>query len=369
MSLVSHHVGAPARAGNRASALPVISADGRYVAYESQSTDLSSLQDDSNDASDVFRYDRTTGVSTLVSHVPSSPTKSGSGWSSAPSLSADGRYVAFTSLASDLVSGTDANAAHNVFLYDATSGAVTLVSHAPGAPTTAASGYSFHPMVSSDGSSIVFTSAATNLVAGQADANAERDVFLHDRASGTNVLVSHATGLPTTTGNQYSDGTAISADGRFVAYASLASNLAAGQVDSGFGALKLFLFDRTTGASTLITHPAGSPATVSGPDSFDAAISADGRYVAYTSLAGDLVAGQTNPYHTLGVFLYDRTTGGSTLLSRSRAGALVVADADSYHPLLSADGTTIVFASVADDLDPLVLDANNFRDVYLYTRP
>ncbi len=368
MLLVSHYNGVPGRAGNRDSDLPVLSADGRFVAYESTSTDLASLQDDTNDASDVFLYDRTTGANTLVSHVPASAAKGAAGASNAPSLSADGRFVAFASSAADLVAGSDANGKSDVFLYDRTTGNVTLVSHAPGAATTAAGDASLRPVISADGNFAVYASTATNLVAGQVDTNAERDLFLHDRVAGTNVLVSHATGLGATAGNGLSDGSSISADGRFVAYVSLSTNLVPGQVKA-WSTQDVFLYDRTSGLNTLVSHTSSSAVTSGNAASFDATLSADGRTVAFTSASGDLVAGQTNPHGSIAVFLHDAATGANSLLSRSTSGPLVSANSDSFHPLLSADGKTILFASLADDLDPLVLDANNFRDVYLTTRP
>ncbi len=367
--LVSHYNGVPARAGNRNSDLPVLSADGRHVAYESQSTDLVSLQDDANDATDVFLYDRTTGTNVLVSHLPASMTRGATGASSSPSLSADGSFVAFTSLAADLIVGSDSNGKSDVFLYDRATGGLTLVSHLPGAATTAAGDASLHPAISADGKFVVFTSTATNLVAGQADTNAERDLFLHDRVAGTNVLVSHAAAGLATAGNGLSDGASISADGRYVAYVSLSNNLAAGQTEGLWSPQDVFLYDRTTGGNTLVSHASSSAVMAGSSTSFDASISADGRFVTFTSMDGDLVAGQTNPFLSLSVFLFDRTAGANTLVSRSTSGPLVCADSDSFHPLLSADGTTIAFASVADDLDPLILDANNFRDVYLYTKP
>jgi Tol biopolymer transport system component len=375
--LASHKAGSPARAGNRIGDHPVVSGDGRYVAYESFSTDLAALQVDANDLPDIFLYDRETGTNLLVSRRGGTVATAGSGAASTPGMSGDGRYIAYASLATDLVAGqADANGKEDVFLFDREAGTTVLVSHRNAAPAATANAASLRPAVSADGAWVAFTSYATDVVAGQSDGNGERDVFLYSRAGGNSVLVSHAAGQPATAGSNsdpafygnVSDSAAISADGRYVAYVSKASNLVAGQVEASFNPLDVFLYDRATGASVLVSHASGQTATTAGSVSVDPALSADGRWVAFTSVGQNLVAGLGPELDRLDVYLFDRATGAVTLASHGN-GAATRGDGDSFYPLLAAGGAWGAFASFADNLDPLALDANDFRDVYLFMTP
>src|SRR5260370_3223903 len=121
-----------------------------------------------------------------------------SGDSFAESMSSDGRFVAFESAASDLVPGqNDYNQNHDVFLYDRVAGTRTLVSHASSSLTTAANSNSFGGLISADGNFVVFASNGTDLVPNQIGSNTINNVFLYDRATGKNTLVSHTTSSPT----------------------------------------------------------------------------------------------------------------------------------------------------------------------------
>jgi Tol biopolymer transport system component len=146
---------------------------------------------------DVFLFDRTTGAATLVSRSAVVPGLSAFGPSAAPSLSADGRYVAFVSSATDLVPGfddADGLGVDDVFLYDRVTGTVTLVSRSLASPSRTGDAGSSNPLVSADGNYIVYTSGAGDLVPGQsrpAGFSSVRNVFLYDRTTGTNRLVSH----------------------------------------------------------------------------------------------------------------------------------------------------------------------------------
>jgi Tol biopolymer transport system component len=375
--LASHKAGSPARAGNRIGDHPVVSGDGRYVAYESFSTDLAALQVDANDLPDIFLYDRETGTNLLVSRRGGTAATAGSGAASTPGMSGDGRYVAYASLATDLVAGqADANGKEDVFLFDREAGTTVLVSHRSAAPAATANAASLRPAVSADGAWVAFASYATDVVAGQSDANGERDVFLYSRVAGTSVLVSHAAGQPAAAGSNpdaafygnVSDSAAISADGRYVAYVSTASNLVAGQVEASFNPLDVFLYDRATGANVLVSHASGQAATTAGSLSVDPALSADGRWVAFTSVGQNLVAGLDSGLDRLDIFLFDRATGAVTLASHGN-GPATRGDGDSFYPLLAAGGAWGAFASFADNLDLLALDANDFRDVYLFMTP
>jgi|GEM_PF-1585857 len=206
--------------GNGDSGCPSISADGRYVAFQSYASNL--VPGDTNGTWDVFVHDRLTGQTTRVS-VASDGTQ-GNGDSECPSISADGRYVAFASLASNLVPG-DTNGTWDVFVHDRLTGQTTRVSVASGGAQ--GNSGSWCPSISADGRYVAFQSYASNLVPG--DTNGVLDVFVHDRLTGQTTRVSVAS--DGTQGDSYSFGSSISADGRYVAFSSLASNLVPGDTN------------------------------------------------------------------------------------------------------------------------------------------
>jgi len=206
--------------GNDNSWDPSISADGRYVAFFSHASNL--VPGDTNGKADVFVHDRVTGQTTRVS-VASDGTE-GNGYSWFPSISADGRYVAFESIASNLVPG-DTNGVSDVFVHDRLTGQTTRVSVA--SDGTQGHSASDHPSISADGRYVAFESFASNLVPG--DTNGKRDVFVHDRLTGQTARVSVAS--DGTQGNGDSIYPSISADGRYVAFVSGASNLVPGDAN------------------------------------------------------------------------------------------------------------------------------------------
>ena len=337
----------------------VVSADGRYVAFSSASSDL--VAGDTNDTVDVFLFDRTTGTVTLVSRAPDGTSGNrSSGTFGGLAVSADGRYVVFGSSASDLVAG-DTDGDGDVFLFDRTTGTVTLVSRAPDGTSGNRSSGDFGLVVSADGRYVVFGSYASDLVAG--DTNGDSDVFLFDRTTGTVTLVSRTP--DGTSGNSISgtfDGAAVSADGRYVVFGSYASDLVAGDTN---GDGDVFLFDRTTGQVTLVSRaPDGTSGNRSSGD-FGLVVSADGRYVVFSSYASDLVAGDTNGDGD--VFLFDRTTGQVTLVSRAPDGTSGNSSSGTFgSAVVSADGRYVVFGSYASDL--VAGDTNGDGDVFLFDR-
>ncbi|MFL5330943.1 MAG: hypothetical protein ACJ8C4_18775 [Gemmataceae bacterium] len=402
--LVSHASGSSATIGNGRSRSPSISDDGRYVAYTSQATNLVAGFVDGNGpevadgaGSDVFLFDRVTGTNTLVSHQLGSSVVSGnkassqaseySGGLGSANISPDGRYVAFSSLATDLVPGfVDQNGAgvngYDLYVYDQQTGNVVLVSHQAGSTTLGANNsplsYSaYSPRFSGDGQDLVYWSTATNLIAGMTGAS--RNVFLYDVATGTNVMVSHAYNSLTASSNGGSNGPVISNDGRYIFYQSAANNLVAGMVNST-GYDNGFLYDRITGQNVLISH-AWNSATISGNALTDTRgigveISADGRYVVFQSGATNLVQGFVDnngfdPTSANGadVYLYDRLTNTNTLISHSTASLTNSANSSSYYPQISRDGRFIAFSTRASDLvGGWTLTAFNATQVVLYDR-
>ncbi len=255
-----------------------INADGRYVAFWSEASNL--VPGDTNWIADVFVHDRESGVTERVS--TSSAGVQGDGLSYYPSMSADGRYIAFSSEASNLVTG-DTNGAADVFVHDRESGVTERVSVSSAG--VQGDGSSPYPSISADGRSVAFPSYASNLVTG--DTNGAADVFVHDRESGVTERVSvSSTGVE---GNSWSYWPSISADGRYVAFSAYASNLVPNDTN---WVEDVFVRDGESGVTERVSV---SSAGVQGDaTSHSPSISADGRYVAFDSEATNLATADTN---------------------------------------------------------------------------
>lgn len=346
---------------------PLFSTDGSSVAYTSRAADLVAGVIDVNQRDDAFRYSRLADANALLSgRDPGSPAVTPAGNFAFSSLvSADGRFVTYSSEAKLLVAGQiDTNGELDVFLFDRLAGTTALVSHAAGSSVQAANDSSFPIGISLDGRFVTFNSRSTNLVPGQVDSNTFEDVFIYDRLSGTNTLASRSVASPGTAGNVSSLGSRPSPDGRYVPFQSYADDLVPGQTDPG-QTHSVFLYDRVTGATELISHASGSPALEPNGDSGSPAVSPDGRYVAFASSATNLVSGPADTNGLVDLFLYDRATGTTILLSRNAAGN--APNGGSGSPAFAGGGRCIAFVSGASDLVPGVTDANGTSDVFLYS--
>ena len=340
---------------------PSLSADGRFVAFESENVGVAN----------VFLFDRDAGVVFQLSVVPGTGSSSPQDFSYGPAVSADGSRVAFYSGRTDLQAGvSDLNGGEDVVLCDTTlRGYAYATLHAPGEPSLTADADSRLRGISGDGRYVLFESAAANLVAGQSDGYGQSDVFLYDRTARSTALVSRSAASSNAAGNDASDRSGLSADGRYVAFASLASNLVTGVSDPPESS-DVFLFDRVAGSTVLVSRSAANPNATGNGDSLDPAISADGRWVAFASEASDLVAGVTDANRTSDVFLWDRAAGARILVSRSAASSRTAANGFSNHPLLSADGRYVLYESAATDLVPGQVDDPNAGtiDLFLFDR-
>jgi Tol biopolymer transport system component len=333
---------------------PALSADGRFVAFDSEASNL--VPDDTNGLPDVFVHDRATGLTSRVS-VASDGTQ-GNGSTGQPTLSADGRFVAFASLASNLVPG-DTNGSQpflgrDIFLHDRATGKTTRVSVA--SDGTQGNGESLSAAVSGDGRFVTFWSRASNLVAG--DTNGTDDIFVHDRLTAVTTRVSVAS--DGAEGNGGSTTPSLSADGRFVAFTSEASNLVPGDTN---GMADVFVHDRETGVTTRVS--VASDGTQGDEGSFSPALSADGRFVAFMSGASTLVPGDTN--QASDVFVHDRQTGVTTRVSVASDGTQ--GNEISVSPALSADGRFVAFYSYARSLIPGGINLPAFQpQVFVHDR-
>ena len=310
---------------------PAISADGRYVAFASAATNL--VTGETGGQHCVFRRDRTTGVTTRVSAGPLGVQPNDVCWD--PCISADGRHVAFYSNATNLVAN-DTNGQADIFVRDTASGVTTLAS--VNTAGEQANGSSSGPAISADGRYVAFASDSPNLVI--SDTNAHVDVFVHDRLTGVTTRESMG---PAAQGNGDSTAPSISADGRYVAFESLATDFAAS--DSN-GASDVFVRDRVAGTTARMSMDSSAVPTNGG--SHAAAISQDGRCVAFESTATNLVAGDSNGASD--VFVRDRVANTTTRVSVDSAG--VQGNANSDAPAISGDGRRVAFESIASNFTP-----------------
>jgi Tol biopolymer transport system component len=329
-------------------AAPVVSADGRFVAFISASPDLAP-NGDSNESEDVFVRDMQTGVTRLVSGTPSGAT--GNAKSHEPSISADGRYIAFTSGASDLVP-SDASKLSDVFVRDMVVGSTTLISATPAGP--AGNGQSIGPSISADGRVVAFTSTAQNLVAG--DTNAASDVFVRDMVTQTSRLVSATPlGVPS---NGWSSSASLSANGQFVAFSSSSDDLLVGDSPATYS--DVFIRDLVQGVTRLVSAtPGGGFADDS---SHSPSLSADGRYVAFGSFASNLDA--TEPAEVRGtndVFVRDMVSNVTRTVSVPPPGK--PANDWSFGPSISDDGQLVSF--IASGYDMISGESKEAEDVYV----
>ncbi|HTK76199.1 MAG TPA: hypothetical protein VL371_13130, partial [Gemmataceae bacterium] len=395
VSLVSVNSGgtAPGGAASGAGAggaflQPAISADGRYVAFTSDASDLVANGNDNNSARDVFVRDTQANTTALVS-IAADNSGSGNGASGdvgtagvSPTggvgISADGRYVVFVSAASNLVAN-DNNNAPDVFVRDTQSGTTALVTvDAAGGSATVPGGSagSYDPVISDDGRYVAFVSTASNLSGADSGDGGAPDVFLRDlqvqpgAANAITLLTAAVSG-----GTGTAAAPTISNDGRYVAFLSddqLVSGTAANGND------QVFVYDNSGGAQNgtiTLASPDAAGTGAAGAAVMSPRISGDGRSVAFASDATNLVPNFTDANGTgkADVYVRDLDANTTTLVSDASAvesgtggmAANIGGNGASYAPAISDDGNVVAFASDATDLVANVTDNNNGRDVFV----
>jgi Ca2+-binding RTX toxin-like protein len=266
---------------NRFSDRASISADGRFVAFTSEASNL--VPGDTNQRNDIFVRDTLTNTTSRVSVDSAGNQQNGSSFFNASSISADGRFVAFESNAGNLVPG-DTNGDSDIFVRDTLTNTTTRVS--VDSAGNQGNDVSYNPSISADGRFVAFDSFASNIVPG--DTNRERDIFVRDTLTNTTTGVSGDSA-----GNQRnidSNSPSISADGRFVAFESEAFNIVRTPLIND-----IFVRDTLTNTTTNVSvDSAGNPG-----EAFNPSISADGRFVAFDSNSSNLVPGQTDDYRNI----------------------------------------------------------------------
>jgi len=340
---------------------PMVSADGRFVAFDSAATNLLGPGGDTNGVNDVFVRDRQTGTTERVSLGSDGQV---GGASAEPSISADGRFVAFTSAATDLI-GTggddDTNGFADVFVRDRQMGTTERVSVGPGG--LEADLDSFQPSISADGRFVAFASGATNLLGPGADTNGFADVFVHDRQTGVTERVSVGPGdLEADKESILWGGSAISADGRFVTFYSQATNLLGPGADANPD-YDVFVHDRQTHVTERVSIGPGGAAD--GGNLYPS-ISADGRFVAFTSGADNLLGPGIDNNGSTDMYVRDRVLRTTERVSIGPGG--LEADSHSFFGAISPDGRFVAFMSTASNLLGPGGDSALPFDVYLHDR-
>ncbi|MCX8072468.1 MAG: hypothetical protein N3C12_08460 [Candidatus Binatia bacterium] len=307
-----------------------LSGDGSLVVFYSAATNL--VPGDTNARADVFVRRRDAGTTERVSVA--SDGSQANGHSTYAAISADGRWVAFQSEATNLIPA-DTNRVTDIFVRDLVNGTTErLCNVQPNGPSS-------NPAISEDGSVVAFSSAATNLVNG--DTNGRLDIFVCDRTRGSVELVSIAS--DGTQGNGDSILPAISADGRFVAFKSLANNLVP---DDRNGVVDVFVFDRQSRTTERVSvNVRGGNAD---DFSFPPTISADGRFVAFGSSATNLIFNDSN--HVSDMFVRDRQIGRTLIVDVNDRGELANGGVPDAAPAISGPGTRVAFVSFATNLVP-----------------
>jgi Tol biopolymer transport system component len=320
---------------------PALDRTGRFVAFESSATNL--VVGDTNAAFDVFLRDRRAGSTVRVSLGANGVQ--GDDFSISPALSADARFVAFASGATNLVPD-DGNGFVDAFVRDRRLGTTSRVNVATGG-AEANDDVISAPALSDDGRFVVFLSAATNLTPDES-----RGVFVRDRTRATTELVStSSSGVP---GNGFGGRVGVSADGRFVVFDSTSTNLVPNDTNELPDVFVRDLRRRTTERVSV----SSSGEQGNGSAGF-AAISADGRFIAFGSAATNLVPGISTP--TGRTYVHDRVTGFTRLATRTFDGN--PPDGSTGSPALSGDGSLLATESAASNLVPN--DTNGATDVFV----
>ncbi|MEQ9407061.1 MAG: Ig-like domain-containing protein [Fuerstiella sp.] len=408
----------PFEAGSDYSTNPDLSADGRYVVFQSHADNLVDDVADTNGTQDIFVRDLATGRTTLISvNFAGTDSARSMGLSETgasitsgsfyPAISDSGRFVAFVSHAKDLVKDVDIDVTPNVYVRDrdadedgvfdeAGSGETSTMLLSMATDGTAAgiiggSGAATRPVISGNGTWVAFASFAPDIpLSGVTDVNGSGgDVFRANTDTGVIELVSVA-GDGVSSGSSASSTVAdlsISGSGGVVAFQTTHSDLtsvATGGAADTNARPDIFIGSGNSAVELITINAAGTGTADEG--SREPSVSANGRHVAFFSSATDLVGGVTDTNGTEDVFVRDLKTGRTTLVSRSLAGGigagLTTGDGPSpggalteseitAGPAMSADGRFVVFKSSAGDLlDPAlgVVDDNTVADIFVFDR-
>jgi hypothetical protein len=367
--------------------LPDLTPDGRFVAFESKANNLAP-GDNNAEEWDIFVRDRDADGNGIFDEENDTTTRvsintngvSGNGSSRNPVITPNGRFVAFESRADNLVARDNNQGAWDIFVHDRDPDGNGIFDEGNGRTVRMSvngiglqgNNDSFDPSISSDGRFMVFESDANNLVAG--DTNGVRDLFLHDRDpdgngifdQGNSIITRISLGINGVEANNASFYPIFSGNNRFIAFESLASNLVEGDNNN---ALDIFVYDRQTGVTTRVSQDSNGMG--GNQASSQPSLSDDGRFVGFSSRSSNFVLGDNNGVEDIFVHdrdpdqdgIFDQGNGLITRVSISDTGN--EGNANSFQSVVSGDGNFVVFESFADNLVPG--DTNGVSDVFIST--
>lgn len=347
--------------GNGASFRPEISGNGKYIAFLSESTDLvENFEDNNGDKMDLFVYNTLTGEIRLVSHASSGTNVGGTGDNSPAFISQNGRFITFISNSTNLIENfLDQNGAEgfDIFLYDIETQTISLVSHSIEGGTFSANGTSRDPDISSDGSFIVFKSAATNLISDFVNNNGDDfDFYLFDVANQSIKLVSHSfLGKNEGQNGEYSIGGALylSPNNANVVFTSSATTLIEGFISKDLPTnMNLYTYDVETGTIKLISHSSNAPNVGADEEVYVSLKNVTENAVFFSTAATNLVANFATASHASNLYVANLTTGTISLVSASTKGDTISGNDLTLTERVSEDGNYIAFTSEATNLVP-----------------
>ncbi|MDO8413663.1 MAG: SBBP repeat-containing protein [Gallionellaceae bacterium] len=354
--------------GNGPSYHPSISADGRYIAFISEASNLAS--NSIRGAWGIFVRDRDPDNNGIFDEVSAITYRIGvgiadrniTGHDYLPNVSGDGHYVAFISPASKLVPG-DTNGVADIFIYDLQRGKLTRLDVVP--KGSQANGNVWEVTLNLDGRYVAFASAASNLVAN--DDNDTADIFVHDRDPDGNGIYDEGNGVTTlvsatagdATANYMSYSPSISGNGQVIAFTSYANNLVVGDTN---GVADIFIYTRPTAAQAGMLKRITVKDVQGNAPSFPASVNEDGHFITFTSAASNLVPGDSNG--VADIFLYSVSDDAIERISVNMDG--VQANNESAGSVISLDGHSIAFSSIATNL--VAKDTNAMADVFIRVR-
>ncbi len=335
---------------------PTIDDFGRYIAFESYAPNLVEAPELTPRFKSIFRTDRNTGLTVLVSVAPGLVAPDGDSYNS--SISGNGLTVAFESRATNLITN-DSNGREDIFYSQVATSLITRVSISTNG--VQANNTSFEPSISQDASLIAFGSYATNLIDGFTDNNNRTDLFVRDISKLTTTRITNGLSNAQANGDSFAPAVSKNTSGRYyVAFESRATNLVVGDTNNAYD---IFVYDSNpSGSPTISRVSVGVGGAQANGSSYGATISNDGRYVAFYSTASNLVSGDTN--NQWDVFVHDRSTGVTSIVSKTSSGTL--GNALSWYPDISGAGNFITYYSLASNFSSN--DTNQAFDVFLYDR-
>ncbi|MCB0318513.1 MAG: PD40 domain-containing protein [Bdellovibrionales bacterium] len=322
---------------------PSISEDGLYIVYESDADNL--VANDTNSSTDIFLYNTQTKNNLRIS-VSSAKAEANNN-SSNPSISADGKFIVYQSLADNLVAN-DTNDTTDIFLYDRINETTTRVSVKTGG--TEGDAASTTASISEDGQYVVFQSEATNLV--NSDTNDSSDIFLRDNTGLTTIRVSISSSATELSGASMNP--KISTDNSIIAFESEADDVVANDVNE---VKDIFVYKRADSSVSRVS--VSSNKNESNGESSSPSLSSDGRYIAFLSNATNLISESVN--EVANIFVHDRVSQDTSLISVSELGNF--SEANSYTPVISSNAHFVLFGS--DDEILISNDTNDKRDIFL----